>query len=370
MIWDIAIGLIVELIWSTVENLHSRIKNNNATWRGNIEDLCQNGVYQNCVWEKPIIIDGTFSEYIPFVNFQYLLPFNTTSYKLNEIGTCRLGDTITPGKYVSAIYLPDERLGRNMALPIFYQGDSLLCSPSVRTGSQVRLECKISRLDNIWRKVLNPGELVYGPDTPPYGLEVIKAERQKNEHNEFWIDAWWLYHLNISPTRFDDDISGFCGIKAVKNIYKGRRSSLENIPLLDLILSMNTLMLHGMVDQKTNDKFGNVFTATYANPNDEKPGETDIDRTYYQIMGSIDINNQDSYDSYSKFSLVDSLYRILGPELFGLILDFELDGKIPKKYSSLSNMKTTLDFHYDQTNNCIEKSTDIKSIISLVKSIL
>jgi hypothetical protein len=146
--WDIAVGVISNAIWEAIKKLGLGTKNYATDWKGTIEDL--NGeIFDNEIWDKPIIVQGTFSEYVPFVNFSKILPDNLQSKNMSNIGTCRLGDSIIDGKYIGAIHLPNETSGNSPAIPIFYSGSSKLCSPNFKTGDQIRLKCKITSLDNV-----------------------------------------------------------------------------------------------------------------------------------------------------------------------------------------------------------------------------
>ena len=55
----------------------------------------------NLSFDKSFFVNGTFSEYIPFVDFASLVKESPVS---DSIGTCRLGDIVQNGTYMGSFF--------------------------------------------------------------------------------------------------------------------------------------------------------------------------------------------------------------------------------------------------------------------------
>ncbi|MHA1702266.1 MAG: hypothetical protein ACTSWK_08370 [Promethearchaeota archaeon] len=197
--WEIAVGLVANAVWHVIQKLSGWAKDYGTCWKGTIEDLNQHGIYEDKVWIKPIEISGTYSEFIPFVNFAELLPNINIENIPPSIGTCRLGDSVVSGKYIGALYLPDEHSGISTpAVPIFFD-NKIQLSRSVLTGDQIKLKCRVLELENIWRRIFSPkGTFEFerrDGEAKPYGLEVLEVitKQSSQTKREFTVDFWVLY---------------------------------------------------------------------------------------------------------------------------------------------------------------------------------
>ena len=353
------------------------IKDRKSYWRGDIEELNEDGIFEDKVWDRPFIISGTFSEYIPFVNIPQLLPFATEETGI--IGTCRLGDSVIQNKYIGAIYLLDENDANNPALPIFYNGDSKLFSPSIRTGDQIRIKCKLLTLDNVWRKILNKESLNYNKEVLPYGLEVLDVDLIKEVRDEFWVDCWYLYKLHITNSEFYDSIQNLYRSEQTEKYirFKLGDSSVEkwkdehniDTPWSELEAIDNISFLGLTLSTISNEDFKKEIQSVFVTKHELCANDNSVwiefpqdDNVHFQLGTRINVNDINAKDICKK-SFSQNGLSYLNSNLLNLAQELDCEGLLPNYCQSLRNLSCSVDFQYDQMDYNINQNIKIKCIL-------
>lgn len=123
---------------------------------------------------------GTFSEYLPFVDFATLI---RTDIKSETIGTCRIGDLVRSNTYLGALFPLGTKKATDPAIPIIYSsiGKSRKIF-SFSTGDQLKLECRLVPLDYEFRGILHRKEC-FCFEEKPFGLEILDVYTKKTKES-------------------------------------------------------------------------------------------------------------------------------------------------------------------------------------------
>lgn len=372
--WDIAVGIISNAVWAAICKLANKVSQERTIWKGTIEDLYESGVYQKKTWDKPILINGTFSEYVPFVNLPSLLPLKDPPEKISRIGTCRLGDCIMNNRYIGVIHLPNEDHGASPAIPIFYSGTSKLCSPLIQTGDQIKLKCRLTALDSIWRRILFTGKNIYGFELLPYGLEVIDVDLMDKGMGDFWIDSWWLYSIDKSPEKLKEYWRNICNLPqtrrfAPEDFFKEGEAAISDP--WDTILALNELMTDGLVMQRMDGEFSKPMEVLSAVPSKENPicdeNLTTNENTSFYITSSINAKDINMVNTYAEMNPEDGL-SIISNYIYDITKHFDSMKKPPKKYRALERPNVSLEFQYDQLKRNRYQKLKTRDLINISKN--
>lgn len=177
----------------------------------------------NLSFDKSFFVTGTFSEYIPFVDFASLIKEEEVS---ESIGTCRLGDILENGTYMGAVF-PEKTENANIpSVPIIYsKGDKSRKLFAYSTGDQLRLECRLVPLDYNLRNLISK-KAYFCYDGKPFGLKVLDVNRQVSKRvDRFQLDAFVLSSIDYE----DGESTYFSAIKEIANYLY---SELGSSPLL------------------------------------------------------------------------------------------------------------------------------------------
>ena len=147
-----------------------------------------------------ISVQGTFSEFVPFVDFATLINDKISG---ESVGTCRLGDLVSNGNYIGALFPEGTTTSKKASIPLIYS----VCDKSKKlfsysTGDQLRLECMIIPLDYDYRRILNKTNY-FCYDGKPFGLRVLNVKKIEEKVDAFEIDAFILSSLQIEKP-YDD----------------------------------------------------------------------------------------------------------------------------------------------------------------------
>jgi len=89
--WDFAVGILAKAVWDALKRCAKWIYDPRAPESVGAIDDFHDVVSDPTLWERPIEVEGTFSEYVPFVDLVDII--KKTSLDQSASATCRLGDT-------------------------------------------------------------------------------------------------------------------------------------------------------------------------------------------------------------------------------------------------------------------------------------
>jgi hypothetical protein len=229
-IWAMAVEKILEPVAKTLRRYVYRSARHRLLKKFSVEEIGQALQGKRLSFDTAFRIEGTFSEFVPFVDFATLV---TSDVRSNATGTCRLGDIVKRGKYIAALFPPEAGKATEPAIPIVYS-----TAPRSRkmfsfsTGDQVDLECQLIPLDYGFRGILHRGE-TFCFEGKPFGLEIHDVYTKKPKKvDKFVIDSFFL-----SSLEYEGGIDRFFSLlDDIANIIYAGRKSLFPITTTSLIL--------------------------------------------------------------------------------------------------------------------------------------
>jgi hypothetical protein len=212
---------------------------------------------------------------------------------------------------------------------------------------------------DVWRQILDLKKFKYETEIP-YGLEVIDADVIERSKSEFWIDCWYLYHIDISPVDLENYVKRLFKNNAIKNLNPGDYTLMKAEQSWEKAAFAEELRIKGLIGTELYfPETPNIkIEAAYVN---KILNYFNLDKTFFQVATSLDVTNQSMMKEYSFLSTE-------GPTLincgFLSLMDY-LDSinKLPKYCKEFKNLPTSVDFQYDQVNKLVPQTINIKKLL-------
>lgn len=223
LLWEIAVAKVLLPVAKSLARISYRLIRKKVRKEFAVLEISEALEKGKLSFDERFTVLGTFSEYIPFVDFT---TFIKTDIRSEITGTCRLGDIVKSGTYLGALFPLETKKATEPAIPLVYSsaGKSTKIF-SFTTGDQLKLECRLVPLDYEFRDILYKKEQFCFQDRP-FGLEILDVYTEKPEKvDKFVIDAFFL-----SSLEYEEGIDNlFSSLNEIAEVWQNETETL--IPL-------------------------------------------------------------------------------------------------------------------------------------------